>query len=214
MTDPARPAPRASTWAQTLDAPLIFAIVGATTIAGIFWFPLWFVTAEVLRLWAPRGGMRWLASRGVPEYTDDSIATAIGIVPIVVIAIRVVIALNWLAPFLIFIRRSVPVSEGEWAAMLALVLGVAMATALAGVLRTTGWPRLFAIAGFAAVTTLAVAAQQSLWWRSNALVALPLVILAYLISTAAILTDRRLYRRAARRLGQPESRDSGRWERP
>jgi hypothetical protein len=212
--EPVRPAPRSLTWSQSLGGRPVFVIAGAAFVAGFVWLPLWFLAAELLRLWAPRGGMRWLASRGVPEYTDDNIAAAIGIVPVFVIAARIALALDWIAPLQIFNGKSADVSPGEWAALLDLSLGLAIATSLAGVLRTTGWPRAVAIAGFVGVTVAAVAGQLGLGWRPNAFQALPLIVLAYLVAAIAIRTDRWLYRRAARRLGSPQIADSGKWERP
>ena len=205
--------PRGATLAQGLDGPPVIFIAVVMAIAGIFWFPLWFIAAEILRLWAPRGGMRWLASRGVPEYTDDKYAMWIGIGPMLLIALRVVIALDWIAPFLVFAGKSAPVSTNEFDTLVSLVLGVAIATALAGVMRTTGVPRILGILNFVAITALAVSVHRGAFGNPNALLVVPIVVPAYLFATIAIRWDRWLYRRAVRRMGGPENTDSGRWER-
>jgi hypothetical protein len=212
VIDSAVPAPRPPTWAQSLSAGAVFVLAGAAAVIGIMWLPIWFLAAELLRLWAPRGGMRWLASRGVPEYTDDRYAAVIGIAPIAVIALRIAVSLDWLAPFRIFAGGQADITASELAVAQALVLGLVLATSLAGVLRTTGWPRILALAGFFVVAGLVVAAEAG-WWQPDALAALPLLVPAYLVSRLAMLADRWLYRRAARRYGQPSIEDSGRWER-
>ena len=214
MTVTDKPAPRAATWSQRLGAAPVFVLAGIGAVAGIFWFPLWFLAAELLRLWAPRGGMRWLSSRGVPEYGDERWASAIGIAPMVLIALRIALALDWIAPFRILTGGPASVTASELTIFQASVLGLALATSLAGLLRTTGWPRVMALAGFAATAALVVVALIGVLWRPSALEALTLLVPAYVVSTVAIRVDRRLYRQAARRLGGPEIADSGRWERP
>jgi hypothetical protein len=191
----------------------VFLLAGVAAIAGILWFPLWFLAAELLRLWAPRGGMRWLASRGVPEYTDDRYAAIIGLAPIAAIAVRVALALDWIAPIRVFLGGKGDITASEWAVALAAVFGLTLATSLPGVLRTTGWPRVLAIAGFAGMAALVVAAQRGAFGPPHAFAALVLLVPAYLISTLAVRLDRWLYDRAARLMPGKPVADSGRWER-
>jgi hypothetical protein len=200
MTDTAdQPAPRPAVWADYPGVrPFAFGAAVAA-VAGIVWFPCWFFGAQLLRLWATRGGMRWLRSRGVPEYMDERYATVIAWGAAIPIAARVMVAVNWLQPLQALTGDKQVASDAEFAAALALVLGLSIGTALSGVMLTNGRPRVTALVGLVAVVGLALAAQYSSFWHPNAFTAAPLMILGYLSSRIALFLHRAPERRARRR---------------
>ena len=87
-----------------------------------------------------------------------------------------------------------------------------MGTAFAGVLRSSGWPRVLAIVGFAANVALIVAAQMGFFGAPNPFAAIVLLPPAFVSSTIAIRWDRWLYQRAARLMASEPNHDIGRWE--
>jgi len=193
--------PRGAPLEDSGGAIWIFAAAAVFAVAGIFWFPFWFVTAELLWTWAPRGGLRWLSSLGVGEYKDEQIASIIVWSWFGLVAARFAVGLDWthlLEGATLKVRLSPP---GEFDAWLAVVLGLALAGALAGVMKTTGWPRVFALLGVLAVFTLAWTGTHGIGWKANAFVSLPVPILGWATARIAIALDRWLNRRAARRLG-------------
>ena len=198
-------APRGAPLEDAAGAIWILAAVVVCAVAGIFWFPLWFVSAELLCTWAPRGGLRWLSSLGVDEYKDERLASAIVWFSCGLIAARFAVALDWthlLEGLTLQVRQS---PHGEFDAWLAVVLGLAMAGALAGVMKTTGWPRIFALMGVLTVLALAWTGANGVGWLANAFVALPVAVLGWGTARIAIALDRWLNRRAARRLATSAS---------
>lgn len=199
--------PRGAPIEDAAGAIWIFAPAAVFAVAGVFWFPLWFVTAELLWTWAPRGGLRWLSSMGVEEYRDDRIASVIVWSLWGLIAARFAVALDWthlLEGATLQVRQS---PHGEFDAWLAVVLGLALAWALAGVMKTTGWPRIFALLGALAVLALAWTGANGIGWLANAFVALPLPVLGWSTARISIALDRWLNRRVARRLAEPRASD-------
>jgi hypothetical protein len=181
---------------------LILVAAAVFAVAGIFWFPFWFVSGELLWTWAPRGGVRWLRSLGVEEYKDERIASIIVWSWCAIIGVRFAIALDWahlLDSATLHVLLSPP---GEFDAWLAVVLGLALAGALAGVMKTTGWPRVLALLGVLAVFALGWTGAHGIGWLANAFVALPVPILGWATARIAIALDRRLNRRAARKLAR------------
>ena len=213
MTESATPALRSSTWAESQAAIPVFTLAAIGGVAGIFWLPIWFLSAELLRLWAPRGGMKWMKARGIPEYTDDRYAQIIGLGPMILIAVRAALSLDWIGPFRALTGdKGAGFSDSEKGILLAVVLGIAMGTAFAGVLRSSGWPRVLAIVGFAANVALIVAAQMGFFGAPNPFAAIVLLPPAFVSSTIAIRWDRWLYQRAARLMASEPNHDIGRWE--
>lgn len=199
--------PRGAPIEDAAGAIWIFAPAAVFAVAGVFWFPLWFVTAELLWTWAPRGGLRWLSSMGVEEYRDDRIASVIVWSLWGLIAARFAVALDWthlLEGATLQVRLS---PHSEFDAWLAVVLGLAIAGALAGVMKTTGWPRIFALLGVLAVAALAWTGANGIGWLANAFVALPLPVLGWSTARISIALDRWLNRRVARRLAEPRASD-------
>jgi hypothetical protein len=196
MTKPTAPNPRGRSIAQIADIrPFAgLAVVGA--IAGVFWFPIWFLTAQMVRLWSTRGGLRWLGSRGVAEYDDEKIATVISLVPILVIAARVIVGVNWLQPFQVLdTKQLAPTSPSDLRFLLDIVLGIALSTAFTGVMVTRRLPMIVGLVGFAAVATLSVAAARGIWWQPNGIEAVPLALLGYVTSKIATVWDNHANRR-------------------
>jgi hypothetical protein len=199
--------PRGAPIEDAAGAIWIFAPAAVFAVAGVFWFPLWFVTADLLWTWAPRGGLRWLSSSGVEEYRDERIASVIVWAWCGLIAARFAVALDWthlLEGATLQVRQS---PHGEFDAWLAAVLGLALAWALAGVMKTTGWPRIFALLGVLAVLALAWTGANGIGWLANAFVALPLPVLGWSTARISIALDRWLNRRVARRLAEPRASD-------
>jgi hypothetical protein len=199
--------PRGAPIEDAAGAIWIFAPAAVFAVAGVFWFPLWFVTADLLWTWAPRGGLRWLSSSGVEEYRDERIASVIVWAWCGLIAARFAVALDWthlLEGATLQVRQS---PHGEFDAWLAVVLGLALAWALAGVMKTTGWPRIFALLGVLAVLALAWTGANGIGWLANAFVALPLPVLGWSTARISIALDRWLNRRVARRLAEPRASD-------
>jgi hypothetical protein len=199
--------PRGAPIEDAAGAIWIFAPAAVFAVAGVFWFPLWFVTAELLWTWAPRGGLRWLSSSGVEEYRDERIASVIVWAWCGLIAARFAVALDW-THLLEGVTLQVTQSpHGEFDAWLAVVLGLALAWALAGVMKTTGWPRIFALLGVLAVLALAWTGANGIGWLANAFVALPVPVLGWSTARISITLDRWLNRRVARRLAEPRASD-------
>ena len=199
--------PRGAPIEDAAGAIWIFAPAAVFAVAGVFWFPLWFVTAELLWTWAPRGGLRWLSSSGVEEYRDERIASVIVWAWCGLIAARFAVALGW-THLLEGVTLQVTQSpHGEFDAWLAVVLGLALAWALAGVMKTTGWPRIFALLGVLAVLALAWTGANGIGWLANAFVALPVPVLGWSTARISIALDRSLNRRVARRLAEPRASD-------
>ncbi|HEX7430936.1 MAG TPA: hypothetical protein VF293_01980 [Candidatus Limnocylindrales bacterium] len=199
--------PRGAPIEDAAGAIWIFAPAAIFAVAGVFWFPLWFVTAELLWTWAPRGGLRWLSSSGVEEYRDERIASVIVWAWCGLIAARFAVALDWthlLEGATLQVTQS---PHGEFDAWLAVVLGLALAWALAGVMKTTGWPRIFALLGVLAVLALAWTGANGIGWLANAFVALPVPVLGWSTARISITLDRWLNRRVARRLAEPRASD-------
>ncbi len=199
--------PRGAPIEDAAGAIWIFAPAAVFAVAGVFWFPLWFVTAELLWTWAPRGGLRWLSSSGVEEYRDERIASVIVWAWCGLIAARFAVALDWthlLEGATLQVRLS---PHSEFDAWLAVVLGLAIAGALAGVMKTTGWPRVFALLGVLAVAALAWTGANGIGWLANAFVALPVPVLGWSTARISITLDRWLNRRVARRLAEPRASD-------
>jgi hypothetical protein len=197
--------PRGAALEDAAGAIWILATAAVFAVAGVFWFPLWFVTAELLWTWAPRGGLRWLSSLGAEEYRDERIASVIVWSWCGLIAARFAVALDWthlLEGATLHVMQS---PHGEFDAWLDVVLGLAIAGALAGVMKTTGWPRIFALLGVLAVVALAWTGANGIGWLANAFIALPVPILGWGTARIAIALDRWLNRRAARRLATPAS---------
>jgi hypothetical protein len=196
MTETAAPNPRGRSIAEIADVrPFAFlTVVGA--VAGIFWFPLWFLTAQMLRVWSSRGGLRWLATRGVVEYEDERIALVIGLVPVLVIAARVIVGVNWLQPFQVLDSKQLAAtSPSDLQFLLDIVLGIALATAFTGVLSTRRLPFIVGLAGFALVGVLAVTAARGIGWQPNGIEVVPLALIGYVTSKVATVWDNRANRR-------------------
>jgi hypothetical protein len=186
-------------------------------VAGWWWFPAWFLAAQLVRTWSTRGGVTWLSSRGFPEYTDEQYGRYIGYAPIALIALRIVLSLNWLEPFqIIAAHKAQTGADTESYVFVAIILGLALAVALTGVLRAHGLPWPLAAAGFVAVAVLALGSYGAIW-NANALTAVPLVALGYLTSKIALVTNRVLDNRAARRAEetpQDQAATTSTWHRP
>jgi hypothetical protein len=189
------PAPRVGTIAERIHPYLLFALAGLGTVWGLFWLPAWFLVAQLIRQWAPRGGMRWLASRGVPEYTDEMYALYMGNIPLALIGVRLLLSVDILEPFKMLNDKRLDTTSGaETTVFLGIVVGCVIATALTGVLRTHGWPWLLSAAGFTALMVWAIG-SFGLIWHSNALYAMPFIPLAWLSSAIPMFICRRLDRR-------------------
>jgi len=196
MTDSAALPARPKTIADT-PSPYPFGVLAVVGfVVGIFWFPAWFLAAQMLRLWSQRGCMTWLKSRGVPEYTDEKYAQIIGYGPLLLIVGRILLSLNWLEPFQTIADHKLntaPTPEND--VFLGIVFGIALGTALTGAIRTHGLPWLIGIAGFVAVAVL-VGSGYGLLWNANFLTGLPVVALAYITSKIPIIINRHFDRRA------------------
>jgi hypothetical protein len=188
--------------------PVILSIAGAAALGGIVWFPLWFFGAQLLRLWAPQGGRKWLRSQHVPEYTDEQYATAMAWIPIVPIAARLLVSFDWIEPFTTLTNeRKEPIAPGEMAVLVDLVLGLAIAASLTGVMRTRGWPSLLAAAGFVPVVALALVVGFAPPWEMNGFALIPLAVYGSLVSQLALFfqsAPQRRARRAAREAARIE----------
>jgi signal transduction histidine kinase len=180
--------------------PLPFlAVAVVALIVGYWWFPAWFLAAQIIRVWSSRGGVRWLHKRGVPEYDDDRYAAIFGNALIVLIALRLLLAINWLESFEILGNQGWAMhADPQQATYLAVILGISIALALTGALRTKRLPWIFATAGFVLVFGLAATADGRIW-SPNTIEAAPLVLLAYLVSRIPMFFDRRLDKREAKR---------------
>ncbi|HEY5487051.1 MAG TPA: hypothetical protein VIK06_05325 [Candidatus Limnocylindrales bacterium] len=199
------PPPRGAPLEDGAGAIWILVPAAIFAIAGIFWFPFWFVTGELLWTWAPRGGLKWLGSLGVEEYKDERYAQVIVWTCCGLILARFALALDYstlLQGATLHVTQSPP---GEFDAWLAIVLGLALAAALAGVMKTTGWPRIFALLGVVGVFALAWTGANGIGWLANAFIALPVPILGWCTARIAISLDHWLNRRAARKLARLES---------
>lgn len=191
MTDSSASTPRARSLAEIADVRpfAVLAVIGA--VVGIWWFPAWFLSAQLVRIWATRGGMRWLAARGVTEYTDDKIVKIVGLVPVAIIAVRIIVAVNWLQPVQVLESHQLISSGSELSLYLDAVVGVAMAAALTGVLTTRGLPWLLALLGFGVVATMAVTASRGVLWQPNAFEAIPVALLGGATSWVATFWNNR-----------------------
>ena len=177
----------------------VLSIAAAAGLAGIFWFPAWFFSARLLRLWAPRGGVTWLSRRGVPEYTDEHYASVISWVAVIPIVARIALSFDWLTPFETFVnKRKEPAPPSEWAVVLDIVLGAAIALGLTGVLVTRGRPLLLALASFVAVSVLALVLAFAPPFPTNGFAVVPLAVFAWLVSQLAIFFHNAPQRRARR----------------
>ena len=183
-----------------LPWPIPVAVLGAIgLVAGIWWFPAWFLAAQVARIWSTRGCMTWLASIGVPEYKDEEYARIVGVGPLALIAIRIFFSFNWLEPFQVIAAHHVDTTPNqESATALAIVFGVALATSLTGVLKSHGLPWIIAAAGFIAMSIL-VAGGYGLIWQANSLTALGLIVAGFCTSKIAMSINGFHRRRALRR---------------
>jgi hypothetical protein len=190
MTDPAAMPARPKTIAD-ISSPYPFGVLAAVGfVAGIFWFPAWFVAAQMLRLWSQRGCMTWLKSRGVPEYTDEKYAQIIGYGPIALIAARILLSLNWLEPFQTIADHKLNTAPTpENGVFLGIAFGVALGTALTGFMRTHGLPWLIGAAGFVAVAVL-VGGGYGLIWTATFLTGLPVIALGYVTSKIPIIINK------------------------
>ncbi len=192
------------------SGPVIFAIAGAAALGGILWFPLWFFGAQLLRLWAPQGGRKWLRSQGVPEYSDEQYATAMSLIPVIPIAARLLVSFDWLEPFTTLINeRKEPIAPGEMAVLVDLVLGLAIAASLTGVMRTRGWPWLVALAGFVPVVAVALIVGFAPPWEINGFALIPVAAYGSLVSQLALFLQgapERRARRAAREAARIEDK--------
>jgi hypothetical protein len=208
MTDITSEPTRRRVWADNPSAWPFFGVAALAGIAGIFWFPLWFFAGRLLQLWAHRGGLAWLEGRGVPEYTDERYAAVIAWGPFVPMALRIVIAFNWIEPLDVLVSRHInDAPAGEWTALLDVILGAAIAFSLPGVLTTRGLPRLVALAGFLSVTGLALLIAFRPPFAVNGFAVVPLVFVGWFISALAEAienTPKRLERRAARKAARIE----------
>jgi hypothetical protein len=199
MTAPAITTARPRTIADisTPYPAAVLAVIGF--VVGIVWFPAWFLTAQMLRLWSGRGCMTWLKSRGVPEYTDEKYAQIIGYGPLALIVARVLLALNWLEPWQVVADHKLDTTQtGESATFLAVVFGIALATALTGVMKTHGLPWLIGAAGFVLVAFL-VAGGYGAIWKATAISGLGVIVVAYLIAKIPLTINQRMDKRAAKR---------------
>jgi hypothetical protein len=187
------------TLADALPPVPVFALAAVGLVVGYWWLPAWFLAAQLVRLWSSRGGVRWLSSLGVAEYTDEKYAAIIGYAPVVLIGLRLFLSINWLESFQVINSEKLPTGPNpQDATYLAVVLGFAVAAALSGVLLSRGLPWLIAAAGFALVLALAIGASGPIW-QANALQAAPLMILGYLVSKVPLTIIRTLDRLATRR---------------
>jgi hypothetical protein len=190
----ARPLP-----ADYQGGPVILSIAGAAALGGILWFPLWFFGAQLLRLWAPQGGMKWLRSQGVPEYADERYASAMAWIPVIPIAARLLVSFDWIEPFTTLINeRKEAIAPGEMAVLIDLILGLAIASSLTGVMRTRGWAWLLAVVGFAPVVALALVVRFAPPWEINGFALIPLAVYGSLVSQLALFFQNAPQRRARR----------------
>jgi hypothetical protein len=196
------PPPRGAPLEDAADAIWILTPVVAFAVAGIFWLPLWFVSAELLWTWAPRGGLRWLGSLGAGEYVDEQIAGVMVWSASGLIAARIAVGFDWTHLFEGATLQVRTAPHGEFDSWLALVLGLAIAGALAGVMKTTGIPRLFALLGVLMVAALAWTGAHGMGWQANAFVALPVPVLGWATARISIAWDRFLNRRKARKIAK------------
>ena len=177
------------------------AIAAVALVVGFWWLPAWFLAAQLIRVWAQSGGVRWLSSRGVAEYTDERYATIIGNALLFLIAFRLLLAINWLESFQILVdehRGWAMNADPQQVTYVAVILGLAIAISLTGVMKTKRLPWVFATAGFALVLGLALVADGRVWLPTT-VEAVPLIALGYLVSRIPMFFDRRLDRRAAKR---------------
>jgi hypothetical protein len=208
MTEIAAEPPPRPVLADYPGALPFLSTAAAAAIGGIFWFPLWFFAAQLLRLWAPRGGMTWLNRRGVSEYTDERYATAIAWGPFVPIVLRILVSFNWLEPFQVLVSRHLDSAPtGEWTVLLDVVLGATIALSLTAVLTTGGLARVISLAGFLSMAglSLVIAFRPPLAINGFALV--PLVFVGWSISALAEAVNnapKRRARRAARQAARIE----------
>jgi hypothetical protein len=176
-----------------------FALAAVGLVIGYWWLPAWFLAAQLIRVWSASGGVRWLSARGVAEYTDEKYAAIIGYALIGLIAVRVISSINWLESFQILgIQGWADKPDPQQATYLAVILGISVAVALGGVLRTNRLPWLLAAAGLGLIMLLSIGADGWIW-RANTVEAAPLLVLAFGIAKIAMFLDRVLDRRAARR---------------
>jgi hypothetical protein len=176
-----------------------FAVAVVALIVGYWWFPAWFLATQLIRVWSPRGGVRWLHKRGVPEYDDERYATIFGNALLFLIGFRLLLSINWLESFEILGNQGWAMKpDSQQATYLAVILGIAIGLALTGVLRTKRLPWVFAAAGFAVVFALAATADGRVW-SPNTIQAFPLIVLAYFVSKIPMFIDGRLDKRQARR---------------
>ncbi len=189
MSQSVAPVHRGRGLAEIADVRPVAILAAIGGLAGIWWFPLWFLSAQLLRIWAMHGGMRWLTAHGVAEYADEKIAMLVGLVPVAIIAARIILSVDWVQPFRILETHKVTSSAGELSIFLDLVVGIAMATAFTGVLVTRGLPWLVAALGFAAVLVLAAAATRGYLGEMSGFTAMPLALLGYLTTKIAIIWD-------------------------
>jgi hypothetical protein len=198
MSDTATQADRPKTLSD-LPWPLPVAVIAAIGfVGGIWWLPAWLLAGQIVRIWSQRGCMTWLKSRGVPEYTDDKYANWIGYAPIILIAVRVVFSLNWLEPFQALQAHHLDTTPTpENSIFLSLVFGLALATAMTGVLKVYGPLWIISLAGFIAVAVLVVGGYGAIW-TATALEGSPLIILAYFVSHGPMQINKILLKRARR----------------
>ena len=119
----------------------------------------------------------------------------VSIVAVGLIAIRLIVAVDWLQTFTIFDTKQLTSNKGDLQALMDLVLGISIATAFTSVLVTRRLPWLFALAGFSVVLTLSAAAARGVFWQPNGFEAIPLALLGYLSSKIATVWDSRANRR-------------------
>ena len=217
MADTATRKARPTCLADLASPYPVAALAAIGLVVGWWWFPAWFLAGQLVRLWSRRGAVTWLNSRGVPEYTDETYGTYIGYAPIALIALRIILSVNWLEPFqIIAAHKASTGADPETATFISIILGLALAVALTGVLRTHGLPWFLASAGFVAVAVLALGSYGAIW-NANAITAVPLVALGYLTSKIALVTNRALDNRAARRAEetqQVQPATTSTWHRP
>jgi hypothetical protein len=198
MSDTATQADRPKTLSD-LPWPLPVAVIAAIgLVGGIWWLPAWLLAGQIVRIWSQRGCMTWLKSRGVPEYTDDKYANWIGYAPIILIAVRVLLSLNWLEPFQALQAHHLDTTPTpEDGILLSLVFGLALATAMTGVLKVYGPLWIMSLAGFIAVAVLVVGGYGTIW-TATAIEGSSLIILAYFTSHGPMQINKILLKRARR----------------
>jgi hypothetical protein len=199
MTDTATQAEKPRTLSD-LPWPLPVAVIAAVGfVGGIWWFPAWFLAAQTIRIWSQRGCMTWLKSRGVPEYTDDKYANWISYAPIILIVLRIALSVSWIEPFAVISNHHLDTAPTpENGIFLSVVFGLALATAITGVLKVYGPLWIISAAGFVAVTVL-VAGGYGAIWTAMALDGGGLIILAYFTSHGPMQINKLLAKRAQRK---------------